>query len=524
MPARTPLILGRPSLVPAQSRISRTRSPKAGCSKSPCRAPARVVVGVPQAATLLLQCNQSTWTVPRGRLALSHALTAPHTGTQTPASAAAPCYRHPRSSEPQLAGPAGSVVQAQSPAGCHKAFPRRSGGASSIPRSREANPHPVPRTPIQRARAARNPRVCGTAGRAGQRPPSGLPAPRGDRRARGVGRPQAHPSSWRTLTIGQTDPRHGLLRRREQQRRQHRVRQDGQRRPRHHGEPSRAGPGLRRVPRSRPGHSRPAGREGAQRRARRARHGAAPPPARHRPAPTRGAPGPPRAATGTGRRANRARAPSAEPALPPRRDPNRGERAGGAPPAAPGAVSFPRRAPLPPSSWPQPGGHGRPAHRQPPRRGRSRAALPAAARPGAAGGAGPCGERRCSRAPPCVCTVCAAPRVAAAGLRSARRSLLRPENDSIPGAVVPARPTVKACEQRCLPRQQPAVRDTVPPPHRSVPGGTGTAPAGCVRGTVEPYRRAASSPEPCGPMPEWGALAEAHADPRRTAALVQRLP
>lgn len=267
--------------------------PTAGRSKSLSRAPACVVVGGShRQQPRLLQCNRSTWTIPRGRLAPSHAPTAPHTGTQTPAPAAAPRYRHPRSSEPQLAGPAGSVVQAQSPAGCHKAFPRRSGGASSVPRSREANPHPAPRTPFQRARAARAPgpavpRDARGSARLRGSPPRRRPSGAGVRAVPSPPLPMAD-----TLTVGQADPRHGLLRRREQQRRQHRVRQDGQRRPRHHGEPSRTGPGRAGLP---PRPAKPPRalqtcgqrRGSAARAARSARRDSAPVPAPPRPDPTR---------------------------------------------------------------------------------------------------------------------------------------------------------------------------------------------------------------------------------------------
>lgn len=161
-------------------------------------------------------------------------------------------------------------------------------GGQPAPRA----PHPVPA-----GEGSPRPRAGGTAGRAGQRPPSGLPTlpPPPRRRPSGAG-VRAVPSPplpmADTLTVGQADPRHGLLRRREQQRRQHRVRQDGQRRPRHHGEPSRAEPGRAGLP---PRPAKPPRalqtcgqrRGSAARAARSARRDSAPVPAPPRPDPTR---------------------------------------------------------------------------------------------------------------------------------------------------------------------------------------------------------------------------------------------
>lgn len=68
------------------------------------------------------------------------------------------------------------AVQAQHPAGCHKAFPRRGGGAGSIPRPGEANPRPGPGPGRAGGGSPRPPGAAvGHGEMLGAAPPPGLP-------------------------------------------------------------------------------------------------------------------------------------------------------------------------------------------------------------------------------------------------------------------------------------------------------------------------------------------------------------
>lgn len=194
LPARTLLILGCPSLAPAQSTVSRTRSPHGRAQQEPEQSTGmRGRGGVTQATTPAAAVQpEHVDNPPRPACPLPR----PHSPAHGDAN-----------TRPGRCSPLPAPTEQRAPACragwecCAGSEPRGlSQGVSTPERRGQLRPtveggQPAPRAPhpVPAGEGSPRPRAGGTAGRAGQRPPSGLPPPEATIGRGGSGGPKPTP-------------------------------------------------------------------------------------------------------------------------------------------------------------------------------------------------------------------------------------------------------------------------------------------------------------------------------------------